>query len=262
MMMVVMAMITMTMMMIYMLNQISHLSGSLQNSVAASLYSDRSPVCASVIVFTAWFVYPIVLLTNAMRSYESYYVTLAAGLRGNTLFCRAVSNLSQRLLHKMANSSVFSIARIHACWTSKRIQGTQYVASKISDNFIKCICRNIKLCTRKMELATEVKFYLDFHHLWRRTPTNGSDVKHAFPRCLSAATSSGARDTRGAARAFSCRSLSWKRRCRRKCAQDVDQEMCTQSVSSSSGAPSLQEWPRSEYQQLMVTTGGVARRVL
>ena len=44
-----------------------------------------------------------------------------------------------------------------------------------------------KLCTRKMELALEVKFYLDFHRVtrpWRRTLTNGSDVKYVFPRCL------------------------------------------------------------------------------
>ena len=43
-----------------------------------------------------------------------------------------------------------------------------------------------KLCTRKMELAFEVKYDLDFHWVtrpWRRTLTNGSDVKYAFPRC-------------------------------------------------------------------------------
>ena len=40
-----------------------------------------------------------------------------------------------------------------------------------------------KLCTRKMELALEVKFYLDFHWVtrpWRRTLTNGSDVIYVF----------------------------------------------------------------------------------
>ena len=44
------------------------------------------------------------------------------------------------------------------------------------------------LCTRKMELALEVKFPLDFHWVtrpWWRTLTNGSDVKYVFPRCLS-----------------------------------------------------------------------------
>ena len=38
-----------------------------------------------------------------------------------------------------------------------------------------------------MELALEVKFYLDFHWVtqpWRRTLTNGRDVKYVFPRCL------------------------------------------------------------------------------
>ena len=43
------------------------------------------------------------------------------------------------------------------------------------------------LCIRKMELALEVKFDLDFHwvtHPWQRTLTNGSDVKSVFPRCL------------------------------------------------------------------------------
>ena len=48
-----------------------------------------------------------------------------------------------------------------------------------------CICR--KMCTRKMELALEVKFYLDFHWVtrpWRRRLSNESDVKYVFPRCL------------------------------------------------------------------------------
>ena len=43
-----------------------------------------------------------------------------------------------------------------------------------------------KLCTRKMGLALEVKLDLDFHGVtrpWRRTLTNGSDVKYVFPRC-------------------------------------------------------------------------------
>ena len=40
-----------------------------------------------------------------------------------------------------------------------------------------------KLCTRKMELALEGKSYLDFNWVarpWRRTLTNGSDVKYVF----------------------------------------------------------------------------------
>ena len=40
------------------------------------------------------------------------------------------------------------------------------------------------LCTRKMELALELKFYLGFHWVtltWRRTLTNESDVKYVFP---------------------------------------------------------------------------------
>ena len=41
-----------------------------------------------------------------------------------------------------------------------------------------------KLCTWKMELALEVKFYLDFHWVtlpWWPTQTKGSDVKYVFP---------------------------------------------------------------------------------
>ena len=41
-----------------------------------------------------------------------------------------------------------------------------------------------ELCARKTELAVEVKFYLDFHRVarpWRRTLTNGNDVKDVFP---------------------------------------------------------------------------------
>ena len=43
-----------------------------------------------------------------------------------------------------------------------------------------------KLCTRKMELALEVKFHLEFHWVtrpWRRTLANGRDVEDEFPRC-------------------------------------------------------------------------------
>ena len=41
------------------------------------------------------------------------------------------------------------------------------------------------LCTRKMEVALEVKFCLDFHWVsrpWRQTLTNRNDVKYVFPR--------------------------------------------------------------------------------
>ena len=45
-----------------------------------------------------------------------------------------------------------------------------------------------ELCTRKMKLTLDEKFYLDFHRVtrpWRRTTlTNGSDAKYVFPRCL------------------------------------------------------------------------------
>ena len=43
-----------------------------------------------------------------------------------------------------------------------------------------------ELCTRKMELALEVKFYLNYHWAarpWRRTLTNGSDIKYVFSWC-------------------------------------------------------------------------------
>ena len=44
-----------------------------------SLFSDWFPMCSSSIVFSVrvivWFVYPIVLLTNPTRSYESCWVT-------------------------------------------------------------------------------------------------------------------------------------------------------------------------------------------
>ena len=49
-----------------------------------------------------------------------------------------------------------------------------------------------KLCTRKMELALEVKFistFTEFTSPWWRTLTNGSDVKYVFPRCHTSAGS-------------------------------------------------------------------------
>ena len=50
-----------------------------------------------------------------------------------------------------------------------------------------------KLCTRKMELALEVKFistFTEFTRPWWRTLTNGSDVKYVFLWCVLTADSS------------------------------------------------------------------------
>ena len=71
-------------------------------------------------------------------------------------FCRVVTSiLSQRLLHKTTNSRAVFITRIHACWTSKHIQETQYLQIRSLNAFV-----INKLWTRKMELALEVKkFY-------------------------------------------------------------------------------------------------------
>ena len=47
-----------------------------------------------------------------------------------------------------------------------------------------------KLCTRKMELALEVKFistFTKFTRPWWRMLTNGSDVKYIFPWCPTSA---------------------------------------------------------------------------
>ena len=100
---------------------------------------------------------------------------------GKTLFCHAVASiLSQRLLHKMTNSKSVLIARLHASKTSKLSRETQYLASILSDTFVKCIFRNISC-------ALEVKFHLDFHWViyghGNELLTNGRDVKDVFPRC-------------------------------------------------------------------------------
>ena len=57
----------------------------------------------------------------------------------------------------------FHSSYIDICRTSKLSQATQYLASMLSDTFIKCICRNISCALGKMELALEVKFHLDFY---------------------------------------------------------------------------------------------------
>ena len=64
-----------------------------------------------------------------------------------------------------------------------KTQETQYLASILSDTFVKCMSQH-RLCTRKMDLALEVKFmstFTEFTRLWWRTLTNGSDVKNVFP---------------------------------------------------------------------------------
>ena len=90
------------------------------------------------------------------------------------IFRAVTSILSQRLLHKMTDSRA---------QFSKRGQGTRYWAS---DTSVKCICRNIGCALGEWSLR-QVNFYLEFHWVtrqWRRTMTNGSDVKFVFPRCL------------------------------------------------------------------------------
>ena len=84
----------------------------------------------------------------------------------------------------MTNSRAAFISRIHVCWTLKRSQETQYLASILSDTFVKCICRNISCALGKS--SSHSRWNVHFHcvtHPWRRTLTNGSDVKYIFPRC-------------------------------------------------------------------------------
>ena len=94
--------------------------------------------------------------------------------RGNAPFCRAVTSISsQQLLHKMTNSRAVLIAE--KLNTQPRYFQIGSLVHYLSQH---------KLCTRKMELAIEMKFYLDFHwvtHPWRRRLTNGSDIKYVFP---------------------------------------------------------------------------------
>ena len=63
---------------------------------------------------------------------------------------------------------------------------SQYLASTGTFRYnLQCIVRNHRFCTRKMKLALEMKFYVDFHWVTRpcrRTLTKGSDVKYVFPR--------------------------------------------------------------------------------
>ena len=86
--------------------------------------------------------------------------------RRNTLFCRAVTSiLSQRLLHKGANSS-------------------PVLPPDTSDKLIQCICRNVNCAQGKQCLHSRRNFistFTEFAWPWRRTMTNGSDVKYVFP---------------------------------------------------------------------------------
>ena len=100
--------------------------------------------------------------------------------RENTLFCRAVTSiLSQRLLHKMTNARCFD-----SSYSRSLNVKTQYLASILSDKFDKYICRSISCTLGKWSLHSKwnvVSTFTEFTRPWRRTLTNGSDVKDAFP---------------------------------------------------------------------------------
>ena len=60
---------------------------------------------------------------------------------------------------------VVLIARIHVRWTSKLSQETQYLASILSNTFVKCICPNISCALRKWSLHSRWNFISTFTEL-------------------------------------------------------------------------------------------------
>ena len=95
-------------------------------------------------------------------------------------------NLDFESAQNDTNSRAVFIARIHAV---KR----RNLAKKLNNQPRYFQIRSLNafgqhtLCTRKMELALEVKFRLDFHWVtrpWRRTLTYGSDFKYIPPAFL------------------------------------------------------------------------------
>ena len=72
--------------------------------------------------------------------------------RGSTLFFRGVTLiLSQRLLHKMTNSSAVFRARLHVHDTS-RLSQDRSLASILTDKFVKCIFHNISCAQEERSL--------------------------------------------------------------------------------------------------------------
>ena len=104
--------------------------------------------------------------------------------RGSALCCRAATSILRWVTGKY--DEFRGMSRLHACSTSKPSQETQYLASILSDTFVRCICRKISYAQGKGSLRTRVEISSRLHwvtRLWRRTLTNGSDVKDVFPRC-------------------------------------------------------------------------------
>ena len=103
--------------------------------------------------------------------------------RGNTLFCRAVTSiLSQRLLHKMTNSSAVFIARIQLSRES------QYLASILSDTFVKCICRDISRVLGKWSLhsrwnviSTFTELHVHGNERWPMEVTSNTYFRAVYP---------------------------------------------------------------------------------
>ena len=91
--------------------------------------------------------------------------------RGNSLSCRAItSTLSQRLLHKMTNSSAVLIARLHARQRSKLSLDTYWYVSSMH-------LAQHELSTKETELALEVKFHQDVHWVYMAMAMNADPLK-------------------------------------------------------------------------------------
>ena len=84
------------------------------------------------------------------------------GHRGNTVF--AVRSPRFRVSGYCTKWRIQAsmIARIHACQTSKLCQETQYLASILSNAFVKCICRNIRCALGKWSLHSWWNFFSTF----------------------------------------------------------------------------------------------------
>ena len=69
--------------------------------------------------------------------------------------------------------------RFHSSYSPQVIR---YLASILTDRFVKCICHNISCALDERSLHLKWNLFWPFSQPWRRTLTNGSDIKYVYIR--------------------------------------------------------------------------------
>ena len=76
----------------------------------------------------------------------------------------------------------FFTVRLHVRWISRLGQETQWLASILTYRFVQTICLHINWKRSSHSRRNFMSTFTEFTWAWRRSLTNGSDVKYVFLR--------------------------------------------------------------------------------